>query len=420
MKIQLFAPDIDNITDSIKWDSAPLNLSIYKKLKNTYIIFSCVKPVSDDEMRKTWIEVERGPIEVFGNFEEFNESGEVESREDFIKYWKECYPEETKWYGFHTAKYENNLYFYFGGKLFWSVNETEFQEDAAKTSWSLAYFEQFADWLLEKISEETNKLKLDTIAYNSYIQQNLPWFKRLGKIRRKEFWEVMGTDTIRPDIKLGDDLIEKLKRALSQMKENQCTLLPEMTSNKYFKVCELCYNANNYFKNSAKKISPRNKYLSMADGRDGGLRDIESDSPEEFSEWYHSGGWAGSHPWEICRGGNSTHISLQVYPKNGQWIFNLAGSSINRVEETVRMAVTLYENNIPFELRDADEIERMITGIDFIGIVPDTVFPRYCRSLFPKEDRIIDFMNLESDKETVMNLVEKTFWYPLEDVELSK
>ncbi|MBW6536846.1 MAG: hypothetical protein K0B11_17695 [Mariniphaga sp.] len=121
MKTQLFAPDIDNIINNIKWETAPINPDIYQKLKNVYAVFSCIKPISDDELRETWLEVDRGPIEAFGNFEEFHESGEVETRNDFDQLWKDYYPEETKWYKFQTAKYEDNLYFYFGGKLLWTV-----------------------------------------------------------------------------------------------------------------------------------------------------------------------------------------------------------------------------------------------------------------------------------------------------------
>jgi len=364
--------------------------------------------------------VEREPVEAFGSFEEFEEGGEVENRNDFEQLWKDYYPEETKWYKFQTAKYEDNLYFYFGGKLLWSVNEPEFQEEDEKSGWNLEYFEKFAGWLLEKITDETNKLRGGVNAYNSYIHQNLFWTKRLGKIRRKEFWEIMGDETIRLDIKLGQELIEKLKMAVNHTKENQFSMLPEMTANLYFRVCEICYDANGYFKDKAETLSAREKYLSFADGRDAGLRDIDGDSPKAFKEWYHSGSSAGAHPWEICRGGNSTHISLYVLNKDGKWIFNLAGSSIVRVEETVRMAITLYENQIPFELRDADEIVRMVTGEDFIGIVPDTVFPRYCHSYFPKEDRIIDFMNLGSDKEIFPAVVEKTEWFPLERIEIGR
>jgi hypothetical protein len=418
MKTQLFAPEIDNIIGNVNRETAPVNSEIYQSLKNVYAVFSCVKPVGDDELRETWLEVERGPIEAFGDFEEYKDGGEVENREDFEQFWKDYYPEFTKWYKFQTAKYEDNLYFYFGGKLLWTVKENEFREENATTGWNLEYYERFAGWLFEKITNETEKLKKDADAYNSYIQQNLSWSKRLGKIRRTDFWEIMGSETIRPDLKLGNELIEKLKMAVTRTKANQFPLLPEMTANLYFRVCEIGYDANGYFKNSAEILSPRDKYLSFADGRDAGLRDIDGDSPEDFNEWYNSGSRMGAHPWEICRGGNSTHISLYVLKKDGKWIFGLAGSSIVRVEETVRMAVAFYENKIPFELRDADEIVRMVTGEDFIGIVPDTVFPRYCHSLFPEEDRILDFMNLGSDKEIVPSVVKKAQWYPLERIEI--
>jgi hypothetical protein len=57
----------------------------------------------------------------------------------------------------------------------------------------------------------------------------------------------------------------------------------------------------------------------------------------------------------------------------------------------------------------------MVTGTDYIGIVPDYVLPRYCHGLFPKEDRIIDFMNLDREKED--RIIPLTYWYPLEKIE---
>jgi len=82
------------------------------------------------------------------------------------------------------------------------------------------------------------------------------------------------------------------------------------------------------------------------------------------------------------------------------------------------MAIALYENKIPFILRDAEEILRMITGTDNIGIVPDTIFPRYCHGLFPKNDRIIDFINLGFEK--VDKIIENASWYPVKEVQLEK
>ena len=78
----------------------------------------------------------------------------------------------------------------------------------------------------------------------------------------------------------------------------------------------------------------------------------------------------------------------------------------------------LYENNIPFELSNAEEIVQMISGTDFIGIVPNGVTPRYCHGMFPNEDRIIDFMNLDNDERTQMEIIGKSFWYPLGKIEI--
>jgi len=117
-----------------------------------------------------------------------------------------------------------------------------------------------------------------------------------------------------------------------------------------------------------------------------------------------------AHPWEICRGGNSTHILLSVSDIHNGWCLLLAGSSTVRVEETVRMAVALYQACIPFHLSEAREIFNMVNGNDFIGIIPDTVFPRYCHSLFPDEDRVIDYMNL--GYENTEAIIAAAHWYP--------
>lgn len=83
------------------------------------------------------------------------------------------------------------------------------------------------------------------------------------------------------------------------------------------------------------------------------------------------------------------------------------------------MAVALYDKGIPFELSDAENIVRMVTGNDYIGIVPKYIFPRYCHGFFPKEDEIIDFMNLGYDTDITSKIVGMTYWYPLEWITLA-
>jgi predicted nuclease of restriction endonuclease-like (RecB) superfamily len=170
------------------------------------------------------------------------------------------------------------------------------------------------------------------------------------------------------------------------------------------------YDANGYFKNNIRGTSPKEKYLNMADGRDCGLRNIDEDSEIAFKRWYENDRHCGGHPWEICRGGNSTHISFFVEKTQSGWLLRLAGSSYSRVIETVKMAVALYSANVRFYLQQAHEIFRMVTGQDYIGIVPETIVPRYCNSHFPPTDQIIDFMKLGTENKD--DIIKKAYWYP--------
>lgn len=416
-KAILFAPHIDGIIEGFNPKSHPVSYDAYLKLVEIYDVFSKVKAGSDDEVRHTWIHVERGPIEAFGDYDEFLESGEVESPEEFEKLWKDYYPEETKWYKFQTAKYIDEKFFYLDSKLFARIKEEYTPSD--DESLMADSFNRFIDLFLKRIKDDMDKLEKDPVAYNNYIRENLPCTKRYGKIKRQEYWDLLGKDAYRPEKNLDLKTISKLEQFFEGNENGRIPLLKEMTANTFFRICEICYDANDYFKNWEEAVTPRGKYLEMADGRDAGLAQIDGASPEAFYKWYHSGKMLGAHPWESCRGGNSTHISLYIAEKDDKWFLCLEGSSFVRVAETVRMAVALFDNKIPLELRDAEEIVRMVTGRDYIGIVPEHLLPSYCHSSFPKEDKIFDFMNLGFDRDQIPAIAAKTTWYPLEEIYLA-
>jgi len=414
---ELFVPEINAIIEFAQSKGAFISNDSSLRLKEVYELFSCIKPGEDDEKRHIWIEVLRGPISAFGDYEEYRESGEVETFEEFEQLWKDSYPEESNWYRLDTAKYQNELFFYLDGKLICSIRQDD--PPTKVLVFDSDYCDKFTDWLLRRVVSETDKLKKDEATYNHFIQQNLPWSKRFGKIKRSDYWDILGDETVRLDNNLGDETIEKLKIVVEKTTSQDIHTLEKMTAGEFFRICEICYDANSYFRNSQLLLTPKEKYLKMADGRDSGLRELEEDSPLAFLAWYHSSIWLGGHPWEICRGGNSTHISLYISDIQDKWKVRLAGSSIVRVEETVKMAIALYDNGVPFELLDAENILRIVTGNDYIGIVPEYIFPRYCHGLFPKEDLIIDFMNLGYDTDKTRKIVEKTYWYPLEWIALT-
>ena len=60
----------------------------------------------------------------------------------------------------------------------------------------------------------------------------------------------------------------------------------------------------------------------------------------------------------------------------------------------------------------------MVSGTDYIGIVPEKVMPVYCHSYFPKEDCIVDFMNLPMEKREI--IINAAYWYQNEEVRLAE
>ncbi len=405
------APLFDSIIAGLPVDARYIDSKISQTLFAVYKSMTLIQPGEHDEIRSVWIEVPRGAIEDFGDYDEYMDDKEVTSHEEFENLWKEWYPDETKWYEFTTSKYKNDLFFFLNSRLLIQIAED--LEPAIPESDVPDRYSEFFGCLSIIIPENIEKLKTDTQAYLEYIEKNLPRKKRVGRILRSDYWEILGEDARRPDLNLGVDMISKFSDLVDfQKNPEDWMVIREMTADDFFNFCEICYDANEYFKEDQANMTPREKYWRMADGRHGGLMDILAGSPGEFTYWYRSGAGSGGHPWEICRGGNSTHISLYIRSVPEGWTLHLAGSSAARVEETVRMAVALFIKGIPFVLQDAQEMLRMIKGVDFIGIVPEGVIPRYCHSYFPKEDRIIDFMNLDwnySDQFEKM-----VFWYPLE------
>ena len=183
-----------------------------------------------------------------------------------------------------------------------------------------------------------------------------------------------------------------------------------MSANDYFRVCAIGYAANHY---SDGDQTPREQYDLHADGRDGGLGEIDPDSPSAFLSWF-TGQYDG-HPWEVVRGGNSTHISLYPQYREDGFTFLLDGSSVSRTIETVRFYLALRKAGLPVHIRDGTILADRLTGNEKIGIVPHGIAPVYCESLFPKE-RIISFMNLDCEKldEVILHCT----WQPIPPVRL--
>jgi hypothetical protein len=397
------APQFDEYLEQAKSQPIVVGDDIKKRLLHIYEKMSGVAVSGGDEYRNIWINIQRGDIE---DFREYMGEGAEKDRADLEDLWLCDYPEELKWYDFAVSEYNGQYYFHINSELTFHITEERPE-----------YFEKInvkplISFLEKEIARCVDWLLTDEAGYNHYINENLSYRRRTGKILRKKYWEFSSEDKQRITKGLHEKDVEILKKVVKQSgKDAKKHYLPEMTAGKYLDFCKMGYEANNYFK--GRELTSLEMYNAFADGRHEGLTELDPDSAEAFRKWFHDPSRRGGHPFEVCRGGTSTHISLYVDRKvNEGWFMWLGGSSTMRVNETVKFAIALYNNQAPFVLHNAEEIYNMICGTDYIGIVPDEFSPSYCHSLFDHDDeRIIDFMNLdweENDK-----IIAAAEWYPV-------
>ncbi len=189
--------------------------------------------------------------------------------------------------------------------------------------------------------------------------------------------------------------------------------LPSVTANEFYHFCALGYRAMGY---TGTEKSEKEQYALHADGRDEGLSELDGDSPEAFARWLKERPRTG-HPWEVCRGGNSTHIDCIVHRDAHGYYLVVAGLAETRTIEAVRFFLALHRAGVPVCIRNAEELKARLTGAESIGIVPEGVFPAYCHARFPGED-IVDFMNLPREHQD--ELAKYCRWQPIPVPRLKK
>ena len=183
-----------------------------------------------------------------------------------------------------------------------------------------------------------------------------------------------------------------------------------MTSGEFFRACAIGYRAVGESEYGLRLSADSDKglYLENADGRDDGLTELPEGDSDAFDEW--SGGkkdFNGGHPWEVCRGGNSTHVDFFPIKDERGWCFGVRGK--HRMLEVVRFYLAISRAGLPVYVADDEAIRDGILGKDIVGIVPEGVFPRYCESLFPNE-MIVDFTNLDlEDEENAVFMAKAVF-----------
>ncbi len=441
------APAIDKLL--LWFDRGHLNSSaptdrIKAAMEPLFSVLTPVAPLIDnDETKIIWLKIPRGDIGDYTSYEDLKEAGEIESFEEYLTLWKQDYPDEYKWYKLiliesHTR--EGTLRFRAVGLGNKTIISAMMDEEKAECSYSEDAAVTLCKLLTDAAAEAVGKLRAGT--YNDEINADLPFQFRTGVIRRSVLWEK------EPEWKKYDlddisfETLSSFKRLLSLGLNDELAIgrLNSMTANDFFRACAIGYKACGYEKTD---LAPVDQYFAHADGRDEGLSGrghglnagsgIDFDDPFAWEEWYFHREQHGGHPWEVCRGGNSTHVDLTVRHDREilDWkvrlkemteeeaaahpcgyFFQVSGK--HRAKEAVEFYTAISAVGLPVLLTDADEILARFEGTDYVGIVPHSVIPKYCEHLFPAEyGRVIDFMHVYEEEMAIYG--DQIEWLPPEE-----
>ncbi len=236
------------------------------------------------------------------------------------------------------------------------------------------------DWhgLISSARNWLKNVKKDWIKANKQIWLSYPLNRRYGIVCNSLVRKSL-TDMYRIDQELGKAKTKKMIKLVEQgnVSAYHNPILPSMTAKDYFEYCKIAYISGQRKDDHVdENLSGRQMYERYADGRDEGLLEIAENSTEEFADWIdgkHPKRTRGGHPWEIKRGGNTTHIDLSVsrsrYGEEG-FIVQLCGRSISRLKETICMFLGIHEAGLPITIENPEGIRKRLLGQDNIGIVP--------------------------------------------------
>ena len=410
-EIKFTAPLLDRLKysrDNRSLNAQPCTAETWEALEKLFVEVRKLSPVHKNGAREIFCLVERGQIEDWADYEEYLADEVVKNYDDFKEQWELNYPDKQQWFSFGFIEDADNGYrgVWINNRLVLNIlPEPPMPGDTVDEP-------EFVQWLTGKVCECIKDIKAGT--YNRRVRNELAFELRTGTITRNALWEVFPEDKTEYHGSLTDADRNKFMKLMEDYDGNAIpeNLITNMTADLFFQCCKAGYSANNY--KGCQNLSGKKLYIKHADGRDEGLCDIDENSSEAFLHWYDTREHGG-HPWEVCRGGNSTHVSLFIWKTENGFFFEVDGKSWTKSIEAIKFYLAIYNMGMPVRILDGKKLAARLTGEDKIGIVPEGIFPRYCHSHFPNED-LLDFMNLPYENRE--QIAEKCNWYEIPEVTL--
>lgn len=265
-------------------------------------------------------------------------------------------------------------------------------------------------------------IRKDWIKANKRVQQQYPLNRRYGMVPNALIRASL-VDIYRLDKELGKAKSRKFIRLVEEgyfLKEENA-VVESMTAKDYFDYCRIAYIAGKRKDDQVdESLSGRQMYERYADGRHDGMLDIDENSPQEFADWIdgtHSKKGIGGHPWEIKRGGNTTHIDLSVFrpsfSRKEAFKIELRGAAITRLAETVKMFLAIVDASLPVTIADPEGVRKRLLAQDNIGIVPCYASLHRANQHFREDQYVYDVMYYDELGRYKRRITPFITWEPL-------
>ena len=328
------------------------------------------------------------------------------------RFWNILFPEQAeKWNHLYVNKYKQTFYVSCFNR---DVNGLEIEPNkgvqelnamgAPSFQGTEPHGKQAAIWesMLTSARKWLKIVKKDWIKANKRVQVEYPLQYRYG-IAPHALIRASLPDVYRLDKELGKAKTRKLLHLVENgfFLKAENTEVSSMTANDYFQYCRIAYLAGKRPEDTLdESLSGRGMYARYADGRHEGLLDIDPDSEQEFADWIdgtHPKRRQGGHPWEIKRGGNTTHIDLAVSRpslyRNAGFRIELRGESIRRMVETMRMFLAIHEAGLPISIANPESVRKRLLAQDNIGIIPSYATLHRANQHFNRNEDVFDVMH---------------------------
>lgn len=344
--------------------------------------------------------------------------------------WSIYYPQKNgQWARCYVERYDGTYYMGFSGG--WQVTlkpGKEFKLDHSHVyfGWKnmLCAADDLCAWLDEVAKDWAKAARR--------VAEEFPKDERKGVIPRPVVERYVHGMSIGKALGRKDGLAFADIFASGYFKREENAYVTDMTANKFFEYCRIAYIAGQEKEDRLdEKMTGRDMYERYSDGRYGALLDIDPDSHEQFMAWLDGkvpcDRHGGDHPWEIKRGGNTTHIDLYVYRPHDSWRYRskeerekddtvmvgLRGHHIGRIVETVKMFLALHKAGLPIWINDPENVRNRILGLGLVGLIPESSSLHRGWQSFSSDLKIQDVMHFSDFGRNRRNALPFVAWETL-------